>query len=419
MYLLPIHVPIYRDGDSKYLTTEWWRALELLRDSLRGQLGEIVVAAPWVPVAAITTGQKLVLPPPDCGISLRPNFDLRCRARDFWSRHRARWHHDLLSLARQADVVHAGLDDVYRPITFEGFRVGVRLGKPSLFVQDTDIVVQQRQLSAHAGAVQRSRAMAYGWIYERMCRWGVARADLSLLKGSNLMARYGGYARNAKEFHDTSFSVRDIIADDLLERRLARLARRGPVRFVYCGRLTEYKGLSLSLSILARVRELGATAQLDIIGDGPQRSELERQANLLRITGQVSFLGALPYDSALIARLATYDALLFTPKAEDTPRMIFDGYAAGLPTVAFDVPYVQERCRQDQAAALLPFENLEQSANTLAEICQQPERLLPLARNARKAAEYHCAESWYARRAAWTLEAIEKHKHLMALEAAA
>ncbi len=419
MYLLPIHVPIYLDGETRYVTTEWWRALELLRDSLKGQFGDIVVAAPCVPVEALAPGQMLVPPPPDCGISLRPSFDLRCRARDFWSRHRSRWHHDLLILARQADVVHAGLDDVYRPIMFEGFRVGVRLGKPSLFVQDTDIVVQQRQLSAHAGAVQRSRAMAYGWIYERMCRWGVARADLSLLKGSNLMTRYGRYAKNAHEFHDTSFSIRDIIAGDLLERRLARLARRHSVRLVYCGRLTEYKGLSVSLSILARARELGARVQFDIIGDGPERSGLERQAQLLRMSRQVNFLGALRYDSALIARLASYDALLFTPKAEDTPRMIFDGYAAGLPTIAFDVPYVQGRERQDQAAVLLPFANIERSAGILAEICQRPERLFVLAHNARKAAEYHCAESWYARRAAWTLEAIERHKHVTALAPAA
>ncbi len=76
------------------------------------------------------------------------------------------------------------------PSRLRDFALGLRFGKPTVFVQDTDNVIQQRQLFADHGSVQRARVGAYVWIYERMCRWGVARADLSLLKGSSLIKRY-------------------------------------------------------------------------------------------------------------------------------------------------------------------------------------------------------------------------------------
>jgi glycosyltransferase involved in cell wall biosynthesis len=252
-----------------------------------------------------------------------------------------------------------------------------------------------------------------------MCRWGVARADLSLLKGTALMSRYGAYARHAKEFHDTSFYARDIVQVERLERRLATLAATRALRVVYCGRLTERKGLRLSLEIVARAIGLGAQLQFDVIGSGPERSSLEQMAASLGIADHVSFIGALPYDASLISRLGDYDALLFTPTAEDTPRMIFDGYAAGLPVIASGIPYVEERHRQEHAAIVLPPGQVESSATAVAELCRTPQALIPLSRAARKAAEYHSAESWYSRRAQWTMEAAERRQRHAAVAAAA
>src|SRR6202041_1935092 len=156
-------------------------------------------------------------------------------------------------------------------------------------------------------------------------------ADLSLLKGSSLIKRYGRFAKNAREFHDTSFSLADIVDKEKLERRLATLNQPRALRLVYCGRLTARKGIDRSLQILAGAKTCGADIQFDIIGDGAERQRLESLAQSLGIAERVRFCGSVPYDGDLLKRLAEYDGLLFTPTAEDTPRMIFDGYATGLP----------------------------------------------------------------------------------------
>jgi glycosyltransferase involved in cell wall biosynthesis len=410
MYLVPIQVPIYLDGDRKLVTTEWHRSLVLLRDSFGGRFGEITVAAPSLPALTASAEQTLIEVPDSAdGLKLLPSFDKRCRARRFWLHDRARWQADLASLAGRAQVVHAGVDDVYRPIAFEGFRVGLRHGKPTVFVQDTDNVVQQRQLFADHGPAQRAKVAVYVWIYERMCRWGVARADLSLLKGASLIRRYGRFAKNAREFHDTSFSLADIVSKEQLERRLATLGEARSLRLVYCGRLTPRKGLDRSLNILARAKSLGAAVEFDIIGDGTERKRLQSLAEALGLAEQVRFHGSVPYDGHLLKRLAQYDALLFTPTAEDTPRMIFDGYAAGLPLVAFDIDYVRERHAQEHATHPMPRDRIDESAAAVAELSRNRNLLTELSRTARAAADYHSAENWYRRRAEWTIEAVDRH----------
>ena len=119
-------------------------------------------------------------------------------------------------------------------------------------------------------------------------------------------------------------------------------------------------------------------------------------------------LGARSYGPALLRDLAAYDALLFTPTAEDTPRMIFDGYAAGLPLIGAAIPYVQERAAEENAAVVLPSDP-DEAARRLLALDQQRSLLAPLTQSAHRAGHYHAADAWYRRRAEWTHEAVARH----------
>jgi glycosyltransferase involved in cell wall biosynthesis len=273
VYLVPIQVPFYRDGGRLLVTTEWRRSLVLLRDSLGGRLGDVTVLAPVLEASRAGAAQVLEELRDD-GIEAVPSIPAGCRAREYWRTHRRRWVADLSRLLEHATVIHAGLDDLWRPLCFEAFVRGVRRGLPTVFVQDTDLVEQVRERAAEAGALRRAKAAAYAIGFERCTRWGVRRAGLSLLKGRGLMERYGRFARNARSFLDTSHSERDIIGAERLEARLATLDRDRPLRLVYCGRLVERKGVDHSIRMVQGAGQLGARASLDIIGDGPQREEL-------------------------------------------------------------------------------------------------------------------------------------------------
>ena len=75
MYLIPITVPVYTDGDVPLVSTEWKRSLELLRDSLEGRYGPLVSAGPSAPAAA--SEQALEPVTEEDGIRLLPLKDLK------------------------------------------------------------------------------------------------------------------------------------------------------------------------------------------------------------------------------------------------------------------------------------------------------------------------------------------------------
>jgi glycosyltransferase involved in cell wall biosynthesis len=253
---------------------------------------------------------------------------------------------------------------------------------------------------------EKIRSRVYCEIFERSVRFGVSNAALSLLKGRALHARYGRYAKNAKNFHDTSYLTHEVVSAERLERRYADLLKGDrPVRLVYCGRLEARKGLDESIDALMRARSQGAQVTLDIIGDGAERAALERQAEMLGAGTAIKFLGMRVYGPRLLADLAEYDALFFTPVAEDTPRMIFDGYAAGLPLLGYGIEYVRERESEDGAARSVPVGDASAAAAMLCALDRDREPLVRLAKRAHEAALYHAADAWYRRRAEWTYEA--------------
>ncbi len=412
MFLLPIIVPIYLDGERRLVTTEWKRSLELLRDSLPARLRPIVVLAPWLPEASADRSQ--CLEPIDLsadGIELDAAIPFPARARHYWLRERSRWRELAAQRIARATVVQCGLDDLRRPLMFDALKLAFAAAKPTVFVQDTDVVVQMRELAKTRSAGARVQTHLYSRAHDRGLRWSVARASLSLLKGSGLMRRYARHARNAREFHDTSYTTSEIVPLASILSRTVSLASERPIRLVYCGRLVARKGVHKSLELLHAARARGAALQFDVIGDGEERGPLEALAERLDLTGHVRFLGNVPYGPGLLRTLSKYDALLFTPVAEDTPRMIFDGYAAGLPLLGSDIEYVVERAHSEGAAVVLPRGDPEAAIDRLVRIDRERSELAALAAAAHAAAEHHAADQWYARRAAWVLDAVERASH--------
>jgi glycosyltransferase involved in cell wall biosynthesis len=325
--------------------------------------------------------------------------------RSYWlGGERKRWLGEVSKALDESDLAHTGMADLYRPLSRDALEMALRRNMTNVFFVDTDIVAQIQALLA-AGLMRRGPDRAiYLWYYDKVLRSIVARSDLSFLKGSALFDRYGAGAKNAKIFHDTSYQSSEIVADAVVAGRIENRASDAPLKLVYCGRLVARKGCDRSLEIVARARALGANVTFTLIGDGPERAALEAQSQEMGLGTAVQFLGEKPYGPELIRELADYDALLFTPAAEDTPRMIFDAYAAGLPMVGADIPYVRERHDEEKATVLLPQDNPEAAAEAVVALATDPDRLATLAWAALSAGRDNATDVWYRRRASWTMD---------------
>jgi len=115
----------------------------------------------------------------------------------------------------------------------------------------------------------------------------------------------------------------------------------------FVGHFTVWQGLTQMLHDLSPALRAKPDLQLLLVGDGGERKALEKLTVELRISGQVNFLGVVPY-ARLPQALACIDvALLPTAKghyqkAGRSPVKLRDYAAAGKLVVAADIPVIHE-----------------------------------------------------------------------------
>jgi len=124
------------------------------------------------------------------------------------------------------------------------------------------------------------------------------------------------------------------------EPALIGQARPGPV-LLSVGRLAKEKNLDLLLQSFALLLRARPDAHLILIGDGPQRPELEQRANALGCGDKVSFPGALE-QRQLGAYYRGADAFVFTSLTETQGLVLVEALAHGLPVIAVDCPVTRD-----------------------------------------------------------------------------
>ena len=100
-------------------------------------------------------------------------------------------------------------------------------------------------------------------------------------------------------------------------------------RFVFMGRLVDWKALDIVLDALKSVNG----AELDVIGDGPQRSEWERHALKAKVSDRVRFHGWLRQDECAVF-LRGSCALLLPSIYECGGAVVLEAMAMSLPVIA-------------------------------------------------------------------------------------
>jgi glycosyltransferase involved in cell wall biosynthesis len=131
-----------------------------------------------------------------------------------------------------------------------------------------------------------------------------------------------------------------VISSFYLDKEILSHDHKPPVSYdvSFCGRLVANKGLSELISALVDL----PTARLLIIGDGPERSKMERKVKDLGIANRVTFLGWLPTQEAVSGAMQTARIFVMNSKSEGGPRIALEAMACGLPIIATQVGVMPE-----------------------------------------------------------------------------
>ena len=133
--------------------------------------------------------------------------------------------------------------------------------------------------------------------------------------------------------------------------------RKGRPRIVCCGRLRELKGQRYLLAALARLRQNGYHYDCDLIGDGPDRDSLFRQAQNAGLDS-VRFLGALTHSRV---RDALQRADMFVlPSVQDAcgrregiPVALMEAMACGIPVIGSRISGIPELVVHEKTGLLV------------------------------------------------------------------
>lgn len=157
-----------------------------------------------------------------------------------------------------------------------------------------------------------------------------------------------------------------------------------PRHLVYLGRLdTAQKGCDLLLDIMKGVEaRLGrGSPVLHVLGDGPDRGRLVRQADALGLRARVCFHGDVR-GAEKYEMIAGAHAVLMPSRFETFGMVAVEAQAAGVPVVAFDVGPLREVAGGGDAC-LIPSFDARRFADAVVTIVNDPERRAHLGRTGR------------------------------------
>jgi glycosyltransferase involved in cell wall biosynthesis len=141
------------------------------------------------------------------------------------------------------------------------------------------------------------------------------------------------------------------------------------------------KNHSLFLRAAARVQRAVANARFLIVGDGPQRGELEALAGLLSLSNSVRFLGT---RSDVPEVLSLIDVLALSSHIEANPVSILEAMAAEKPVVATRVGSVDKAVQEGHSGHLVTPGSEEELSARLIELLRDRARAAAFGRAGRQ-----------------------------------
>jgi glycosyltransferase involved in cell wall biosynthesis len=141
------------------------------------------------------------------------------------------------------------------------------------------------------------------------------------------------------------------------------------------GQLRDKKGLTHLIAACRKLTDRGLAFRCEIVGEGPQRAELERQIHELGLEDTVVLRGALAHDAVIDAFRGAWLFVLPCVISDDgdrdgIPNVILEAMAMALPVVSTHCSGIPEVVADGVTGRLVPPADAVALADALADVLQ-------------------------------------------------
>lgn len=149
----------------------------------------------------------------------------------------------------------------------------------------------------------------------------------------------------------------------------------------YIGRLSQEKGIKYLLEAAGSLDGSGIPLKVLIIGDGPQRKELEDIVMAKGIEGMVIFAG---FQSDIESWLPALDVFILPSLTEGTPMALLEAMSFGIPAIASRVGGVPDVVADGENGILFEAGNSRELIQALKILFNEPSLHGKIGQNAKK-----------------------------------
>jgi colanic acid/amylovoran biosynthesis glycosyltransferase len=255
----------------------------------------------------------------------------------------------------------------------------------------------------------------------RWKRYGVAAiAALQGLRSARLLAgiqcngmpaykRYKNLNSNVMLFFDNRIQKDDLVPQDVLEQRTARLRAGAPLRLAFTGRLMPIKGVYDLPKIAAELRRRGVRFEMSICGGGECEQQLVKCIKEKSLCDKVHLRGILKYREELLPFVRENIDLFVCPHVQGDPSCTYlETMACGVPIVGYANEAWQGMVPLCNAGWTTPLKDPILLAAKIAELDENRETIAKASKAARVFAEQHLFERTMDRRIEHMLSCLDQ-----------
>lgn len=164
------------------------------------------------------------------------------------------------------------------------------------------------------------------------------------------------------------------------------------VVLIYVGRLGPEKNLQFLLRAVAGAAQAYDHIGLVLVGDGPERDNLQDRVRYMQLENLVKFTGFIPYEQ-LPPYFAMADAFVTASVTEVHPLSVIEAMASGLPVLGINSPGIADTIVDGETGYLAKEEDLAVFTAKLVRLITEHEKRKQMGERAQQAVEQYSIEN--------------------------